>query len=123
MNPNVVDSSGWLEYMVDTDRGPRFAPAIEDPDNLIVPTVVLLEVVKKVRRDRGEETAMRVADAMKLGKVIDLDSATAIQASKLRLPLADSIIYATTVNCGATLWTQDEHLKDLPNVKFFSKKP
>jgi predicted nucleic acid-binding protein len=42
-------------------------------------------------------------------------------AARLALPLADSIIYATTQRYGAILWTQDEHFEGLPGVKFFPK--
>ena len=41
---NVVDSSGWLEYFIDSKRAPLFAPAIEDTTNLLVPVIVLYEV-------------------------------------------------------------------------------
>ena len=107
--------------MADTERAALFAPAIEDPENLVVPTIVILEVVKKVLRDRGEIFANQVAEALKIGKVVDLDSSISLEASRLKLPLADSIIYATTIRCNATLWTQDEHLKDLSNVHYFEK--
>ena len=45
--PNVVDSSGWLEYFADSERAAFFAPAIEDTDHLIVPTICIYEVFKK----------------------------------------------------------------------------
>ena len=57
------------------------------------------------------------------GVVIDLDTALAIEASRHRLALADSLIYATTLRYNATLWTQDEHFKDLPQVRYFPKAP
>jgi hypothetical protein len=36
---NVVDSSGWLEYLADTPNADFFAPAIEDVENLVVPII------------------------------------------------------------------------------------
>ena len=50
---NVVDSSGWLEYFADGENAGFFAPAIEKIDELIVPTVSLFEVFKKMRQQRG----------------------------------------------------------------------
>ncbi len=118
---NVVDSSGWLEYLGDTDRAADFAAALEDPANLIVPTVSIYEVFKKVLRERGENDALQVASLMHAGEVIALDETLALEAARHNLPLADSIIYATAQRYGATLWTQDEHFKDLPGVRYFPK--
>ena len=88
-----------------------------------MPVITIYEVFKKVLRDRGENDALQVAAMMQSGQVIALDSALALDAARYPLPLADSLIYATALRHGATLWTQDEHFKDLPNVKFSLKKP
>ncbi len=120
---NVVDSSAWLEYFTDSDRAPLFAAAIEDAENLFVPVITVCEVFKKVLRERGEEDALQVASIMQSGRLIDLDGALALEAARHPLPLADSLIYATALRHEATLWTQDEHFKNLPNVRYFSKQP
>lgn len=120
---NVVDSSGWLEYFADSDRADFFAPAIEDIANLLVPVISIYEVFKKVLRERGEDEALQVAGTMQAGRVIDLDTALALEAARQPLPLADSIIYATALIHGATLWTQDEHFEGMPQVRYFSKPP
>jgi predicted nucleic acid-binding protein len=120
---NVVDSSGWLEYFADSDRASLFASAIEDTKNLVVPVISIYEVFKKVLRERGEDDALQVASMMQIGRVIDLDGSLALEAARYPLPLADSVIYAVTMRHEATLWTQDEHFKDLANVRFFPPKP
>ena len=120
---NVVDSSGWLEYFTDSDRAPLFASAIEDAGNLFVPIISIYEVFKKVLRERGEDDALQVASIMQCGHLIDLDCALALEAARHPLPLADSIIYAAAMRHEATLWTQDEHFKDLPNVRYFPRQP
>jgi toxin FitB len=119
--PNIVDSSGWLEYLADTDQAAFFAGAIEDLGKLIVPTVSLFEVFRKVLRERGENEALQVAAAMQAGTVIELDASLALDAARLPLPLADSIIYQTAIQHGATLWTQDEHFQNLSHVRFQPK--
>ena len=119
----VVDSSGWLEYFTDSDRASLFASAIEDAENLVVPVISVCEVFKKVFRERGEGDALQVASMMQTGQVIDLDCGLALEAALDALPLADSLIYATAMRHEAILWTQDEHFKDLPNVRFFPKSP
>ena len=62
--PNVVDSSGWLEYFAGSTRADQFAPAIEDTSTLLVPVISIYEVFKKVLRDRGENDALQVASVM-----------------------------------------------------------
>ena len=119
---NVVDSSGWLEYFTDDKTAAFFAPAIEDTEKLLVPVVTIYEVFKKVLRERGENAALQIAAMMQSGQVIALDSTLALDAARHPLPLAGSIIYATALRHGAILWTQDEHFKDLPQVKYSAKR-
>src|SRR5450759_826836 len=119
---NAVDSSGWLEYFADTKRATLFAPAIEDTEHLIVPGVTVYEVFQKFLRERGERDALPAVSAMRSGQVVDLDVCLALEAGRFDLPLADSLIYATTKRHGATLWTQDEDFEDLPGVRYFPKK-
>ena len=121
MSLNVVDSSAWLEYFADTPRAKHFAAAIEDAANLIVPAIVVYEVCKKVRRERGEDAALQVAAALQSGRVADIDGSLALEASRLDMPLADSLIYATAQRLGATAWTQDEDFRELPGVRYFQK--
>jgi predicted nucleic acid-binding protein len=119
---NTVDSSGWLEYFAGTKRAALFAPAIEDTGHLIVPIVTVYEVFRKFLRERNESEALEAASAMCSGRVIDLDVSLALEAGRFDLPLADSLIYATTRRLGATLWTQDEDFKGLADVRYFPKK-
>lgn len=118
---NVVDSSGWLEYFAGTDRADLFAPAIEDTAHLVVPVVTLYEVFKKVRRERDEHTALLISAQMQQGRVIPVDAELSLHAATLELPLADSLIYATCLREGATLWTQDAHFEGLAGVRYFAK--
>jgi toxin FitB len=119
---NVVDSSAWLEYFADTKRAKLFAPAIEDTDHLIVPVVTVYEVFKKFLRERGEGDALQAVSAMRSGQVVDLDVSLALEAGRLDLPLADSLIYASARRHGATLWTQDEDFDGLADVRYFPKR-
>ena len=124
---NVVDTSGWLEYFADGENAAIFAPAIEEREQLVVPVICIYEVFKKVYQSQGQAMAeFRVADLVK-GSVIDLTASLAMSAAlisaELKLPMADSIILATAREYQAILWTQDEHFKDLPDVKYVPKHP
>lgn len=118
---NVVDSSAWLEYLVDSERASLFAEPIEGTRQLIVPVLVIYELFKKVLRERGEQPALELYSLLAQSNVVEVDAALATAAARVVLPLADSIIYATAQRYGAILWTQDEHFEGLPGVKFFRK--
>ena len=124
---NVVDSSGWLEYFIDGKNAAFFAPAIEDAQNVIVPTISLFEVFKRILIEGNRDDALEAIAVMKEGRVVDLDDNLALVAAELsyelKLPLADSIILATARANSATLWTQDAHFKDMEGVKYLQKKP
>jgi len=123
---NLVDSCGWLEYLADGPNAAFFAPAIENIEELIVPTLGMLEVFKRVLQQRGEDAALQAVALMQQGKVIDLDSGTAVTAAKLsyemKLPLADAVIVATARINNAVIWTQDADFKDIEGVKFVNKR-
>ncbi|NNJ73177.1 MAG: type II toxin-antitoxin system VapC family toxin [Enterobacterales bacterium] len=122
---NVVDSSAWLAYFADEKHSAKFAQAIEFADELLVPSVIITEVFKHVLRHRGENEALQIIAHMSQAKVIDLDTELAISAASFgheyKLPLADSIIYASAAKYDATLWTQDSDFEGLPNVEYFAK--
>jgi predicted nucleic acid-binding protein len=123
---NLVDSCGWLEYFADGHNADFFAGPIEDTENLIVPSLCILEVFKRVLRQRGEDAALQAVALMEQGMIVDLDAVIALSAAKLglehRLPLADSIILATAEAHKAIVWTQDADFKGIENVKYIEKK-
>lgn len=124
--PNVIDSSAWLEYFADTPAAPRFAPGIENTELLVVPAVCLLEVFKVVLRERGEDDALQAVALMQQGRVIELDGPLALSAARFgvqyKLPLADSIVYATADLVNGIVWTQDDDFEHLPDVRYFPKR-
>ena len=122
---NVVDSSAWLEYFADGPNAKHFAHPIEDTERLLVPSICLLEVFKKILTEKGETNALEKAAHMHQAMVIDLDSSIALNAAKLgftlRLPLADSVVLATARMYKAILWTQDSDFQGMEDVKYFPK--
>ena len=119
---NVVDSSAWLEYFADGPNAEEFAEAIQDPDHLVVPSITLFEVFKRIRTQRDSEIALRAVSQMRRGTVVDLDADLAIAAADLscdlKMALADSVILATARAYDATLWTQDSDFEGLENVQY-----
>jgi len=123
---NVVDSSGWLEYFANGSNADFYAPAITDEPHLIVPTICMYEVFKRLSIQRGKEAALQAMGMLYRGQLAPLSDEIALQAALFslehKLPMADSIILATARTYQATVWTQDEHFKDLPGVKYIEKK-
>jgi predicted nucleic acid-binding protein len=119
---NLVDSCGWLEYFADGPQADFYAAALEDPGSLLVPTICLLEVFKRVLQQRGEDAALQAAAAMHQGLLVPLDASLALRAARLsndlKLPLADSVILATARAYDAVIWTQDAHFKGLEDVRY-----
>ena len=122
---NVVDSSGWLEYFAGGPNAGFFAKPIETTRELVVPTLSVYEVFKRVLQQRGEGDALQVAAVMQQGLVVELSSALALRAARisvdLRLPMADSVMLASARAHGATLWTQDADFQGIPGVKYISR--
>ena len=120
---NLVDSSGWLEYFTDGKNAGKFAAAIEDTERLIVSTLNIYEVYKKVITERDEDAALEAVAMMQQARVIEVTSSIAIQAAKFsyifKIPLADSIIYITTIENNAVVWTQDADFKGMEGVEYF----
>jgi toxin FitB len=119
---NVVDSNGWLEYYADGPNADFFASAIERTSELIVPTLSLYEVFKRVFQQRGEGDALQAVAVMIQGTVVDLDMDLALNSAKLsielKLPMADSVMLATARRHGALLWTQDAHFDAIQGVQY-----
>jgi toxin FitB len=123
---NLVDSSGWVEYFMKGSNARYFLPIIQVTQNLLVPTICLYEVFKKVLLQFDQETALQALAVMTLGKVVELDRDIAVDSAlvstEMKLAMADSIILATARAYEATLWTQDRHFKYIPGVKYVEKK-
>ena len=123
---NLVDSSGWLEYFADGPNADFFAPAIEDTDHLLVSTINLYEVFKRVLQQKGENQALQAVALMHQGQVLEINAEIAIAAAKLsdqsKLPMADSLILTTAQTYNATLWTQDADFKGFAGIKYIMKK-
>ena len=123
---NVVDSSAWLEYFADGPNAVVFAKPIEATRSLLVPSLSLFEVFKRISQQRNEDEALRAVAVMEQGKVVDLDRATALEAARLSLlhhiATADGVMLATAQRNRATLWTQDADFEHLPGARYYAKR-
>ena len=122
---NLVDSSGWIEYLQDAPRANLFADAIEDRNALLVPTIALFEVHKVLNRRLPYELVERCLNVMRLGRVLDFTDVRAMAASQIaarhQLAMADAAMYSMAQEFGATFWTQDADYQGLVGVNYFAK--
>ena len=123
---NVVDSSGWIEYFSEEENAAFFTPPIRDTERLIVPTICMYEVFKRLLAERDEDSALLSVGLMTHGREVELDRNIALEAvhvsREFKLAMADSLILATARIFEATLWTQDEHFRNIKGVNYTEKK-
>lgn len=123
---NVVDSSGWLEFFAGGPNAGFFAPALQAVDELIVPSVSVYEVFKRVLQQRGEGPALQAVALMQQGSILELSAPNALVAARLSvetgLSMADAIILSAARSCGATFWTQDAHFEGMEGVEYVSTR-
>jgi len=123
---HVVDTCGWIEWLIDGALADKYAPYLADNDNLMVPTLVQFELYKWCLREKDEPTALDVIGITEACLVRPLDTRIALSATDLairhKLAMADAIVYATALVVGGQLVTSDAHFKGLPEVLFWQKK-
>jgi predicted nucleic acid-binding protein len=123
---NVVDSSAWLEFFAGGPNAGRFAAPIASPASLLVPTLSIYEVFKRILQQRGDDDALQAVAIMEQGQVVDLDRSIALAAARISidhdLPLADSVMLATARSVQATFWTQDADFQGIDGVKYFPRQ-
>ena len=118
----LLDSSGWIEFFTGGPLAEKYAPYLTSRYQLIMPTIVLYEVYKKIKRERGEETALLFAGRLSATQVVQLTESIAFLAADMSLKhglaMADAIVYATARDQEAEVVTGDADLKDLPGVVY-----
>jgi predicted nucleic acid-binding protein len=116
----LVDSSGWIEFFTGGPLAERYASYLAPTAQIVTPTIVLYEVYKKIKRERGDETAILFAGRLNATQVLPLSESIAFLAADLSLrhglAMADAIVYATAQDQGVAVVTSDADLKDLPGV-------
>lgn len=123
----VVDTSAWVEWLIDSPLRERLAKEMPDKAECLVPTIVQLELAKWLTREVGDDLADQVIAYTQKCVVVPLDTRTALRAAELcrqhKLATADAVVYASAVEQGAELLTCDAHFEGLPSVIFVPKAP
>ena len=118
----LLDSSGWIEFFTGGPLADRYATYVTPRYAIVTPTIVLYEVYKKIKRERGEEMALLFSGRLHATEVVQLTESIAYLAAdaSLRhgLAMADAIVYATGRDQNPEVVTSDADLKDLPGVVY-----
>jgi predicted nucleic acid-binding protein len=116
----VVDSSVWIETIF---RG-KLARACEQAMSrgpVLVPSLVLYEVYKKLKLKTDESLALEVIGAMCSHPVLELSRPVSLLAADLsleyKLGMADSIVLAHARDQGVDLFTLDNDFIDIPGTR------
>lgn len=121
----IVDSCGWLEWFIDGELSDKYKKYLSDPDNILIPSIILYEVYKILKREVGEEKALLATGYMKNSRIIPFDDTLALAAADIslneNLAMADAIIVAAAKSCNCKIISSDADLKDLANVDYIPK--
>lgn len=121
----LVDSVGWIEFFAKGPLSPAYREEVLKLPEVVVPTVVIYEVSKRILGELGENAASEASAQMQRGNVVPLDATLATTAAQVslmyKLPMADAIIYATAQAFNAELVTSDAHFQGLPGVEFIAR--
>ena len=121
---NLIDSYGWIEYFTDGPLADKYAPYLLNANekNTVTPSIVVYEVYKRLKKEKGEEVALEASAQIMRTQVIPLDEESALRAADISLShdlaMADAIVYSTAKTYSAQLVTSDSHLKNLKGTRF-----
>jgi predicted nucleic acid-binding protein len=83
----LIDSSGWIEFFTEGPLARTYAHHLRELHDVVTPTVVLYEVYKVIKRQRGEEEALsHLEELRRLTTVTSADAGEAAPAAALTTP-------------------------------------
>lgn len=117
----VVDSSGWIEYFTDGPKASAYGRYLKKPEEVVTPVIVLYEVYKKIKRERGEEMAKLCLAQMEKTQVVPIEEGIALLAAdlslELSLPMADALVLAAARRHQARLVTSDADFRGIDGAE------
>jgi toxin FitB len=122
----VVDSCGWIEFILGEENASFFEPILLNERQLIVPPLVIFEVSKRLlvlNQPRAASAFLSVVERCARPELTPMELFNAAETSRLyKLAMADAIIWQTARENQATLYTQDQGFQGLPSVQYKVKK-
>ena len=123
---NVVDSSGWLEYLADGPNADFFAKSIIATADLVVPTLSLYEVFKRVLQQRGEDDALQAVALMQQGTIVELSAPLALSAARIslneKIPIPSVYYNREAVDAGGLMYYGADLVDSYRRVAYYVDK-
>lgn len=117
----LLDSSAWIEIFGQGRLAKACQNELESASQIVVPTLVLFEVYRKIAQQVSEDQALSAIAVLAQHTVADLTQEIALSAADLslahKLSMADSFILAHAQRTGATLITLDNDFASIPGTK------
>lgn len=117
----VFDSSAWIEILSNGPLGKICLKELKDSDLVVVPTIVLFEVYKKISQSVSEDHALSAIAYLTQHKIADLTQEVALTAADLalqyKLAMADSMVIAHAHSIHGMLITLDNDFSGVPLAK------
>ncbi len=121
----LLDTSAWVEYLLDTEKGRRVAEMLKSDSPIYVCPLTFAEISSWAnRQERDPEPFIR--KIKELSKSLELDEEMLILSGKIhvdqrkdngKLSLIDAVIYASAAMHGLVLLTCDSDFAGLSNVE------
>lgn len=122
----LVDTFGWIEWLVNGRLARKYEPYFADPENLIVPTSIQFELYKWAKRERDETAALETIALTELAEVVPITTSMSLAAADLaiehKLSFSDALVYAIAQKKEAELVSSEECFEFLPGVTFHPKQ-
>jgi len=115
----LLDSSIWIAYFFEN----KFLELIEKEGNLLLCALSIFEIKRKLLRKKiPDSTISNKLNFIREKSLIITPSAETFEEAagisiKNKMPMADSIIYASTLENDAVVYTLDNHFRKLKNAK------
>lgn len=121
----IIDSCGWLEWFTSGKLADQYKEYLADSNNILLPSIIIYEVYKILKREAGEEKALLAIGYMNKCQVVPFDDNLALVAADIglqeKLAMADAIIVATARTHNCKIISSDADLKNQENVKYIPK--
>ena len=124
MPKKLYDTRFFIEYYYSKDKKTlrKLKDDMRKYKERYISAIVIHEVYQLTLKKEGRETAILRTNLLERDfKVIRVDSAIAKSSAELRykyrIPMADSIIAATSLHINATCITDDPHIKSMKEIK------
>ncbi len=125
-SPLVVDSSVWIEIFASGPLAKLCEKEMKNATTIIVPTIIIFEVYRKILKGSSEDQALSVVAAMTQYKVEELSQEVALLAGDIskdnNLGTADSLVLAHARNSQAILITLDNDFVGIEDVRVLRLK-